>query len=115
MKKTKTLDKQKVRSRLVRKGVFAQLPLINKDVEAENILFRTIIDGVLFDMTSDNIADRKEGLRWINPEISSEAAAFNTVCSLAGLKPQKTREMMLRILDNYFPEVFESTSCYFRR
>jgi hypothetical protein len=33
---------------------------------------------------------------------------------LAGLHPEKTRNLVVYFVDTFFPEVFEETSCPFR-
>lgn len=125
----KKLDPAKIRSRLVRKGFFTQLPINAKSLEGEYRTFRTILDHILFDATSDDLKDRKEAFKLMNPEkiysvkgyneagqmVSvSNVQDFNVICSLAGLNEDKTRAMMLNFLDNFFPQVFVETSCSFR-
>lgn len=109
----KPLTKEKLKSRLVRKGIFTQFPLEDRELERENRLFRTVIDYAIFDILSNDIEARNDAIKFFNPE-SSCAENFNTICMLSGLHPEKTRGLVVHFVDNFFPEIFEETSCPFR-
>lgn len=114
----KNITPKKIRSRLVRKGFFTQLPVpqfapeLRSELEGQVRLFRTLLDHTLFDATSIDLAVRKDALKQIDI-YSSCANDFNAICSNAVLSPDKTRLMMLNLLEKYFPHVLEETSCSF--
>lgn len=116
----KKITPQKIRSRLVRKGFFTQLPMpefmphLRLELEGQTRLYRTMLDHTLFDATSKEHSVRKDALKQINPD-SSCINDFNAMCSNAIINPDKARTMMLNLLDNYFSHVFTETSCSFHR
>lgn len=112
----KKITPQKLRARLVRKGFFTQLPYpegLNKELEGQVKLFRTLLDYTLFDATAREHAVRKDAIKQINPD-SSCANDFNAMCSNAVLEASRTRLMMLNMLENFFPEVLVESSCSLR-
>jgi hypothetical protein len=107
----KKINSKRIRSRLIRKGFFTQVPLEYKDLEPEASLFRSVLDVSVFELTDmENHELRKENLKWVHPE-SSCANDFNQVCEFALIKPEKARTMILNLLDKYFPKVLTETSC----
>lgn len=111
-KPKKKLDKNKIRAKLVRKGVFTLFPYVHKSLEKEHKFGRIVLDRALFYGTSKNPEYRKDFIHFINPE-SSCAEYFNTVSEVAGLYPTKTRQLLVSFVDKFFPEVFSETSCSF--
>lgn len=116
----KKWTKQKVRTRLVRKGLFVTLPkpftdLVNHQTQVSLYqtvdLYRTVLDYALFDLCGPDLADREEIFEWLNPRNSTD---FDLCCELAMLNASKTRGMMLIFLDKFFPETVNEMTCYYK-
>ncbi len=92
------MPKSKIRAKIIRKGMFTQLPYTNKELEHEQRLFRTVIDYALYDATVDVKEVREEIFKWL------EHFDFKEVCYLAGLSHKHTYDMFLYFLENFFPK-----------
>lgn len=104
----KNLRPEKLRAKIIRKGLFVQLKYPSKLVEKENKLFRTILDRALYDLTSSNKEHRKELIEWFNPNNQH----FKEICYCASLNYLKTYNMVLFILQNFFPLILNELYCY---
>lgn len=108
----KKITPDKLRARLIRKGVFTQFPIPEqmRDFEGEIKIARTLLDLALHEATSPEEELRKDAFKFMNPE-SSCANRFDLIAETALFYPHRARSMMLNLLDNFFPEVLVQTSC----
>lgn len=104
----KNSTNQKVRGKLVRKGLFTQLPLNETKAEAEVLLFRTVLDRALFDMTGKDYEERLVLYDWLNINNND----FNEVCNLADLIPTKVLHLFEIFIEKFFPEIKQEMSCH---
>ena len=100
--------RKKLRAKIIRKGLFTQLPYLVKGLDCENRLFRTVLDYALYDLTSDKDEARLQAMQWFNPHNTD----FRVVCVLAGLNPLKAYNMTLFILKSFFKDIFEEFYCH---
>lgn len=102
------LSQDKLRAKIIRKGLFSQLPFRDKDLENEQRLFRTVLDFAFYDGTGTKKGERKAFFIWLQKDNHD----FDEVCKYAGLDTSKTYAMYLYFMKNYFKDIYQEFTCF---
>lgn len=104
----KNIPISKLRAKLIRKGMFTQLPYINTIIEHENRMFRTILDYALYDLLAPDENTRKDVVEWLHPNNND----FKEVCLYACLEPLKVYNMFLFFIQYFTPHYLKEIYCH---
>lgn len=107
----KGIKRAKFRSRLIRVGLFSQLPYNEPNLEHENRLFRAVLDYALYDLCSAPVKPRVDSIKFFHPDYER----FREVCLYAGLNHLKVYHMTLFLLKKIFPEYFKHFCSYWEQ
>jgi hypothetical protein len=104
--------REKLRAKLIRKGIFSQFPIYEemRDYEGEIRLARSLLDRCLYEATAATSVERIDAFHFMNPD-SSCAETFDYFSEIGLIYPEKARIMMLGFIEKFYPEVSVPFSC----